>query len=61
MDEEEQRKIQKSYELGQDLSLLSVTETDEIIEVLKQEIVRLEESRAEKSAHLSAAEALFKS
>ncbi len=61
MDDEEQKTKQQAYAIGQDLSLLSVEETDEMIEILKQEITRLEQSRDDKSAHLSAAEALFKS
>lgn len=61
MDEEELRKKQESYVLGQDLSLLSVEEIGEMVDILKDEISRLEEAGKSKTDHLSAAEALFKS
>ena len=61
MEDEEIRKKQEAYTLGQDLSLMSVEEIGEMIEILKQEIARLESAGKSKSDHLSAAEALFKS
>ena len=61
MDEDEIRKKQESFTLGQDLSLLSVEEIREMIEIMKGEISRLEDAAQSKSDHLSAAEALFKS
>jgi len=53
-------KKKKSYELGQDLSKLSVAELGELIEGLKAEIARVEATRAAKQASLSAADAAFK-
>lgn len=59
-DENDIRKKHASYEIGQILDELSVEEITEVVELLKQEIERLETAKASKSAHLSAAEALFK-
>ena len=53
-------KKKKAYELGQDLSKLSVGELAELIESLKEEIARVEAARASKQASLSAADAAFK-
>ena len=53
-------KKKKSYELGQDLSKLSVAELAELIESLKEEIARVEAVRVAKQASLSAADAAFK-
>ena len=53
-------KKKKAYELGQDLSKLSVGELAELIESLKEEIGRVEATRAAKQASLSAADAAFK-
>ncbi len=50
----------KSYELGQDLSKLSVGELRALIEDLKAEIARLEQALAIKQSTKSAAEAAFK-
>jgi uncharacterized small protein (DUF1192 family) len=50
----------KSYDLGQDLSKLSVAELRELIETLKAEIVRVEATANAKQSSLSAAEAAFK-
>ncbi|MEM7068506.1 MAG: DUF1192 domain-containing protein [Pseudomonadota bacterium] len=61
MDENDEISKQPDYEIGQDLSQLSVEELDETIGLLKEEITRLTEARDSKSAHLNAAEALFKS
>jgi uncharacterized small protein (DUF1192 family) len=49
------------HEIGQSLDLLSVSEIDERIEVLKAEIRRLSESRDAKAASRLAADAFFKS
>ncbi len=57
--EEEQKKRISAYEIGMDLSEMSVDEIDEMITALKSEIERLESTMKEKAAHLSAAEALF--
>jgi uncharacterized small protein (DUF1192 family) len=50
----------KTYELGQDLSKLSVVELRELVEVLKAEIARVEQTLAAKQSSKSAAEAAFK-
>jgi uncharacterized small protein (DUF1192 family) len=53
-------KKKKAYELGQDLTKLSVGELTELVETLKAEIARVEAARASKQASLSAADAAFK-
>lgn len=50
----------KSYELGQDLSKLSVAELCALIDQLKAEIARVEATMNAKQSSLSAAEAAFK-
>jgi uncharacterized small protein (DUF1192 family) len=50
----------KSYEIGQDLSKLSIEELRELIESLKAEIARVEAAAKAKQASLSAAAAAFK-
>jgi len=50
----------KSYELGQDLSKLSVGELKALIDDLKAEIARVEATLAAKQSSKSAAEAAFK-
>lgn len=50
----------KPHEIGQDLSLLSVAELAERIELLKAEIERLELKRAEKGGAKAAAESIFR-
>jgi uncharacterized small protein (DUF1192 family) len=57
-DEEPRRKI--IHDIGQDLSLLSVSELDERIALLRAEITRLEEERSRKGDSKVAAEALFR-
>ncbi len=59
IEEEAAKKIKSTFEIGQDLSSLSVEEIAEIVSLLQDEITRLNEMRSAKSAHLSAAEALF--
>ncbi len=49
-----------THEIGQVLDTLSVFEISERIELLKSEIVRLEEARRAKQASQAAATALFK-
>ena len=58
--EDEPRKKPKPHEIGQDLSLLSVAELRERIEVLRAEIARLEAELESKGATKTAAEALFR-
>jgi uncharacterized small protein (DUF1192 family) len=53
-------KKKKAYELGQDLSKLSVGELAELVETLKAEIARVEAACAAKQSSLSAADAAFK-
>ena len=59
MEDEETKKPAPTFAIGQDLSSMSVEELEETIELLKAEIVRLEDSKAAKASHLSDAEALF--
>ncbi len=59
-DENEIRKKHAAYTIGQVLDELSVEEISEITSLLHEEIARLDTAKQSKSAHLSAAEALFK-
>lgn len=58
--DEEPKKKAKPHEIGQDLSLLSVAELGERIDILKAEIGRLEAELAAKGSTKQAAEALFR-
>ena len=58
--DEEPLKRARAHEIGQDLSLLSVDELHARIEVLKQEIDRLEQELSQKGATKAAADALFR-
>ena len=49
----------RAFELGQDLSALSVDELDALIETLRDEIRRIEETRTKKQAHRNAAADIF--
>ncbi|MFC3074387.1 DUF1192 domain-containing protein [Shinella pollutisoli] len=49
-----------AHEIGSDLSLLSVDELSARIELLKEEIARLEAERTRKGASRAAAEGLFR-
>jgi uncharacterized small protein (DUF1192 family) len=53
-------KKSKGYELGQDLSKLSVSELKTLAEDLKGEIARIEAALSAKQSSLSAAEGAFK-
>jgi uncharacterized small protein (DUF1192 family) len=53
-------KKKKAYELGQDLSKLSVGELAALVETLREEIARAEAARAAKQSSRSAADAVFK-
>ena len=53
-------KKKKPYELGQDLTRLSVGELAALIETLKEEIARVETQLAAKQSSKSAAESIFK-
>lgn len=50
----------KSYELGQDLSKLSVGELQALIDDLKAEIARVEQAKKAKQSSLDAAQSVFK-
>jgi len=50
----------KSYELGQDLSKLSVGDLEALIDALKAEIARVEQTLHAKQSSKSAAESVFK-
>ncbi len=58
--DDEPRKKAKPHEIGQDLSLLSVGELGERIELLRAEIARLEAELQAKGSTRTAAEALFR-
>jgi len=60
LDELQPVKKPKGYELGQDLSKLSVGELRALIDDLKAEIARVEEALQSKQSSKSAAEAAFK-
>ena len=59
--DDDRPKKQPVHEIGCDLSLLSADELSARIDVLKQEIERLDKERANKSASKSAAEGFFRS
>jgi uncharacterized small protein (DUF1192 family) len=60
-DDENLPKKKIVHEVGQDVSLLSVFELKERIEILNEEIVRLEAAAKSKAAAKGAADAFFKS
>jgi uncharacterized small protein (DUF1192 family) len=60
MDEDLLPKKKTVHEIGQDLSLLSISELADRIALLKEEIARLEATVASKSATRSAADQFFK-
>jgi uncharacterized small protein (DUF1192 family) len=60
MDEDLLPKKKTVHEIGQDLSLLSISELADRIALLKEEIARLEAAVASKSATRSAADLFFK-
>ncbi len=60
-DDENLPKKKITHEIGQDLSLLSVFELKERIEILREEIARLEAAAQSKAAAKGAADAFFKS
>jgi uncharacterized small protein (DUF1192 family) len=53
-------KKQKGHEVGADLSKLSVGELAELIETLKAEIARVDQTLAAKQSSKNAAESVFK-
>jgi uncharacterized small protein (DUF1192 family) len=58
--EELEPKKPKGHEIGADLSKLSVGELQELIETLKSEIARVEQTLTDKQSSKSAAEQVFK-
>ncbi|MGA8651474.1 MAG: DUF1192 domain-containing protein [Xanthobacteraceae bacterium] len=60
IDPDDLPKKKLTHEIGQDLSLLSVGELAERINLLKDEIARLEGEMARKRASQTAASAFFK-
>ena len=59
-DEDDRPKKKIAHEIGQDLTLLSVTELDQRVQVLKDEIARLDADKKNKQASRSSADAFFK-
>ena len=53
-------KKKPTHEIGQALDTLSVHELDERVEILRDEIVRVEAAKAKKAASAAAAAAFFK-
>ena len=60
LDDLEPKKKPKSYELGQDLTKVSVGELKALVVDLKAEIARVEAALCAKQSSKSAAEAAFK-
>jgi uncharacterized small protein (DUF1192 family) len=60
IDPDELPKKKVVHELGQDLTLLSVAELSERVNLLKEEIARLESEIKRKQASKSAADLFFK-
>jgi uncharacterized small protein (DUF1192 family) len=59
-DDDDRPKRKITHDIGQDLSLLSVTELNERIGLMREEIARLEADIAKKQATRSAADQFFK-
>jgi uncharacterized small protein (DUF1192 family) len=60
IEDDDRPKKKIAHEIGQDLSLLSVRELDERVDLLKEEIARLEADKIKKNATRSAADQFFK-
>ena len=60
IDDDDRPKKKITHDIGQDLSLLSVTELNDRIALLKEEIARLEADIAKKNSSRSAADLFFK-
>jgi len=60
IDEDDKPKKKISHEIGQDLSLLSVEELAARVQLMRDEISRLEADMAKKRASRSAADQFFK-
>jgi uncharacterized small protein (DUF1192 family) len=59
-DDQEQPQKKTTHDIGQDLSLLSVFELNERIELLQAEVLRLEQTKATKASARGAADLFFK-
>jgi uncharacterized small protein (DUF1192 family) len=59
-DDDDRPRKKITHEIGQDLSLLSVTELQARIALMREEIARLEADIAKKQASRSAADQFFK-
>jgi uncharacterized small protein (DUF1192 family) len=59
-DDEDRPKKKISHEIGQELTLLSVAELQGRIDLMREEIARLEADIAKKQASRSAADQFFK-
>lgn len=59
-DDEDRPKKKIVHEIGQELTLLSVAELSDRIDLMKEEIARLEADIAKKQASRSAADMFFK-
>lgn len=57
--DDEDKKPDRNFQIGQDISSLSVEELSETVELLRNEIDRLETAKKAKSKHLADAESLF--
>ncbi len=60
-DSDDEPKKRPLFQLGQNLSDLSVDDLNEIVQELEDEILRLKEDAAAKQASKTAADAFFKS
>jgi len=60
IDEDDRPKKKVSHEIGQDLTLLSVEELAARVQLMHDEIARLEADMAQKRASRSAADQFFK-
>jgi len=60
IDEDDRPKMKVTHEIGQDLALLSIEELQKRIEVLKEEIARLDAEVARKHASRNVADGFFK-
>jgi uncharacterized small protein (DUF1192 family) len=59
-DEDDRPKKKIAHEIGQELTLLSVAELDDRVQLLKDEIARLDADKKNKQASRSSADAFFK-
>ncbi len=60
IDDDDRPKKKIAHEIGQDLSLLSVEELGHRVQLMREEIARLEADMAQKHAKRAAADQFFK-